>query len=569
MGGESKVDGNRNGYVIVTAALPYANGEIHLGHVTSTYLPADIFSRYLKLKGRKVLYVSGTDDHGTPILIQAEKEGIPPEELVRKWLSRDIEDFSKLGIEFSIFYKTHSPENIELTQRFFENIYKKGFIFKQEIEQWYCGNCKRFLPDRYVVGTCPFCGAENQYSDGCEVCGRAFPSYMIKEPKCIVCGSTPFLKESIHYFFKLSSFSDQLRGWLVSNSNLQPEVRNYVLKWIEDGLKDWDITRDISWGVPIPLNEKDAEGKVLYGWFDNHLGYIAFTYKYFRDHMGEEVDTRKIWNSSVIYHFIGKDIVYHHYLFLPAMRMAEGSFKLPDYLPTRGHLLLQNEKFSKSKGWYISLRNFLEIFPPDYLRFYLALTTPYSQKDVNFDWDDFQLKLNNELIANIGNFIHRVLTFTYSYFEGIVPEPSEMEELDLKFVDDLKQAVRDVGELMDEIKLDKALKRILDFSTSCNRYFQSSEPWGKRDKGKTCIYLSINAVRTLSILLWPFIPFTIEKLWNTLNIPKSFRNSSLISWSSVSELKIKPGHKINKPSVLFKRMDKEIMEQKEKFKKKH
>ncbi|TET64659.1 methionine--tRNA ligase, partial [Candidatus Bathyarchaeota archaeon] len=267
--------------MVITAGLPYANGEIHLGGITSTYLPADILTRFFKLRGNDVAFVCATDDFGTPILIEAEKEGKSPEEFVSYWYKADRKDFEDLGISFDIFHQTSSKENIQFTQYFFKKLYEKGFIFKRLISQPYCEKCKKVLPDRYVKGTCPYCNATDQYSDGCEECGKVFQPEEIKDPHCAICGSKPVSKQSAHYFFKLSHFSDALKKWLVENRSLQSEVKNYVLNWISTGLEDWDITRDITWGVPIPLNE--AKGKVLYNWFDNHLCYISTALKYFAD----------------------------------------------------------------------------------------------------------------------------------------------------------------------------------------------------------------------------------------------------------------------------------------------
>lgn len=528
--------------IIVTAALPYSNGELHLGHIASTYLPADIFVRYCRLKEKEVIFVCGGDDYGTPILVKAEEEGKTPEEYIEYWHEDHKRDFSNLGISFDIYYQTHSPENIELTQHFFRVLWERDFIFKKGIKQLYCKNCNKFLPDRYVRGKCPFCGAEDQYGDLCEKCGRTYEPSQVKDPKCAICGTKPTIKETIHYFFKLSALSDELKKWLVKNENLQQEVKNYVLNWIEEGLKDWDITRDITWGVPIPLEE--AEGKVLYGWFDNHLGYISFTLKLLKE---RGIDGKEFWNSSTIYHFIGKDIVYHHYLFLPAMRIAEGSFKLPDFIPVRGHLLLEGKKLSKSRGWYISLKDFLKNFPADYLRFYLASITTYSQADINFDWNEFKAKINNELVANIGNFVHRTLTFIYKNFDGRIPKPEgEYKEFEEK----LKEVSRIVGEKIEKNELDRALKEILNFSSFCNQFFQKKEPW--RTKDKTCLFLCANAVRSLAILLEPFIPHFSKELWDLLNL----KNLEKESWDSASKLLIKPGHEIKRPRILLEKVGK-------------
>ncbi|MBI1971749.1 MAG: methionine--tRNA ligase [Candidatus Aenigmarchaeota archaeon] len=534
------------GNIVITSALPYANGEIHLGHITSTYLPADILARYLRSTNHKVLYLCGSDDYGTPILVKAEKENKSPEDYVKFWNERDQKDFKKLGISFDIFYKTSSPENIKLSQEFFRILGKRGFIFKKTVSQPYCEHDKKFLPDRYVKGTCPHCNATEQYSDGCEKCGRALEPGEIKNEHCAICGRKPVKKESEHYFLRLSAFSKELRSWLLANENLQEDVKNYVLKWIDEGLKEWDITRDIPWGVPVPGDDK----KVFYGWFDNAIGYAATAIKYF----GDEGRAKKFWNSAKIYHYIGKDIVYHHYLFMTAIRLITKQFKEPDYIPTRGHLLLQNQKFSKSRGWYISLEDFLNEFPADYLRYYLSSITTYSQQDINFDWKEFQSKINNELVANVGNFVNRTLTFTNSHFDGKIPEPENEKKLGAKSLDRKKEILNRlemipalVGEGIESNHHDRSLKKILEFSSACNNYFQSEEPWNNKNN-KTCLYVCANACRTLAILLEPFLPFSSEKILGMLNAKKD-------PWSAAGEFKIKPGHKIRKAEILFNKVE--------------
>ena len=542
--------------IIITSALPYANGEIHLGHIVSTYLPADILSRFYRLLGKNVVFTCASDDFGTPILLQSEKQDITPQKYVEYWKERDLKDFTDLGIMFDDFQNTSSKENIELTQYFFNQIHSNELIYKKEINQLYCNTDEKYLPDRYVLGTCPYCNEDNQYSDGCEKCGRAFNHSEVLKPRCAICQNQPVLKSSIHYFFKLSALSDKLRSWLDKNNNLQKDVKNYVIRWIEDGLNDWDITRDITWGVKIPLEE--ADGKVLYGWFDNHICYISTTVSYLKS---KGINGKEFWNNSTIYHFIGKDIVYHHYLFLTAMRLAlNEEYKLPDYIPTRGHLMLQGEKFSKSRGMYIGLRDFLNDFPADYLRYYLTRITPYDQSDVNFDWDDFQVKINNELVASIGNFIHRALSFTNSKYNNTIPEPKEYDKDDQELIELIQESKNKVRENIENNQIDRAMKNILDLSDGCNRYFQKKEPW--KGNSENTIYLSINAVHSLGILLYPFMPHSIEKLFNSINIEEK-----TINWDNCGELKIKSNHKINKPEILFKKIeDKEINEQKEKLK---
>jgi methionyl-tRNA synthetase len=543
--------------VVVTSALPYANGEIHLGHIASTYLPADIFTRYCRLKGYNAIHVCATDDFGTPILIRAEKEGKKPEEYVAYWHRRDYEDFTSFGISFDLFHQTSSKENVEFVQHVFMKLHDNGHIYDRSVIQFYCNNDKKFLPDRYVVGRCPYCNAENQYSDLCERCGRV-PAEIL-DPRCAICGAPPIKKETKHYFFKLSSFSGRLQEWLTENKNLQDDVKNYVLKWIEDGLQDWDITRDIPWGVQIPL--KEAEGKVLYGWFDNHLCYISSALTHLKD---KGIDGKQFWNNAEIYHFIGKDIVYHHYLFLPAMRMGiNEEYRLPDFIPTRGHLMLQEQKISKSRNWYIGLKDFLESYPADYLRFYIALIAPYSQQDLNFDWDDFASRINNELIANVGNFVNRVLSFTQSKFDGIVPEPKDNDNDDSESINEIKKIAYEVGDLLENNEIDKALKRILKFSAHFNQYFQKKEPWANVEAANNCIYISANAVRSLAIMLEPYMPFSAEKIWSQLNLLGSIHGQK---WDSASEIVVSPNQRIANVEPLFRKIaTKEIEVEKRKL----
>jgi methionyl-tRNA synthetase len=527
--------------------------------LTSTYLPADIFVRFCRLSGVEVAFVCATDDFGTPILIAAEQENKTPEQFVAHWNQRDLQDFTDLAIIFDIFDKTSSEENIQLTQHFFTQLYDKGYIYEREVFQPYCSNCRKFLPDRYVKGTCPFCGADDQYSDSCEKCGKVFQPGEIKNPFCAICGSKPESKGSKHFFFRLSTFAEPVRNWLQTNDNLQPEVKNYVLNWIKEGIQDWDITRDIKWGVPIPKDE--AKGKVLYLWFDNHLCYISSTLKLLEQ---KGIDGKAFWNNSTIFHFIGKDIVYHHYLFLPAMRIGVGEYKLPEFIPTRGHLLLQGEKFSKSRGWYVGLREFLNIFPADYLRYYLAATTPYSQSDVSFDWKEFQRRINTELVANIGNFVHRTLTFLWSRFGGKAPEPNQFDDLDLEFEGRIKDLAEQVGRELSRVEPDKALKKILEFSNYCNQYFQKRQPWADDKNASNCLYLCVNAVRSLAILLEPYLPNSAEALWQMLRAEGSVHKQS---WKSISLLQIDSNHEIKKPQILFRKIeDSEIEKQLEKLK---
>jgi methionyl-tRNA synthetase len=531
---------------IITSALPYANGEIHLGHVASTYLPADITTRFLKLNGVEAYYFCASDDFGTPILIQAEKENKTPEKYVKVWNKRDYEDFTAFGMGFDFFYRTSSPENVTFVQEVFKKLQANGHIYEKEIIQFYCTIDKKFLPDRYVLGRCPYCKAEDQYSDLCEKCGRVPEE--IEDPKCSICKNPPTKEKTRHYFFKLTNFVNELNQWLESDSHLQKDVKKYVQNWIKEGLVDWDITRDMNWGVPIPLEH--AKGQVFYGWFDNHLAYISTAMKFLND---KGVNGKDFWNSADIYHFIGKDIVYHHYLFLPAMRIGiENEFKLPDYIPTRGHLMLQSKKISKSRNWYIGLKDFVSIYPADYLRFYLALITPYSQDDLNFDWEEFASRINSELIGNVGNFVNRALGFTQKTLSGVVPNTNEFDASDKEARDKINNFSSELTGLMEDNSLDKALKKIIEFSAHFNQYFQKKEPWKGGDGSNNCVFLSVNAVRSLAISLCPFLPESSQRIWEQLGMSG---NVSQQSWSSISKIEIKEGHKIGPASPLFKKVE--------------
>jgi len=533
---------------IITSALPYANGEIHLGHVASTYLPADVTTRYLKLNDVEAYYFCASDDFGTPILIQSEKEGKTPADYVAHWNKRDYDDFTAFGIDFDFFYKTSSNENIQFVQQVFNKLNSAGHIYEKEIIQFYCSNDKKFLPDRYVKGICPYCNAVDQYSDLCESCGRVPEE--ISEPKCSICGQTPTKEKTTHFFFKLKNFSDLLSKWLEENKNLQKDVKKYVQNWIKSGLIDWDITRDISWGVPIPLD--DAKGRVFYGWFDNHLAYISTAIKFLND---KGINGKEFWNSADIYHFIGKDISYHHYLFLPAMRLGmDSEYKLPDFIPTRGHLTLQSKKISKSRNWYIGLKQFLQYYRADYLRYYLVSINPYSQDDLNFDWDEFTNRINSELIGNLGNFVNRALGFTKKAFNGIIPETENFDEKDLEAQAKIKSLSGELGILMDQNHLDRALKKIMEFSSFFNQYFQHKEPWKNESGTANCVFLSVNAARSIAIALFPFLPESSQKIWEQIGISGNVNQNK---WNSISDISLNAGHILGNVSPIFVKVEPE------------
>ena len=520
-------------------------------HAASTYLPADATVRFLRMNGVEAYYICASDDFGTPILIQSEREGKTPQEYSAHWNRRDLADFEALGIRFDSFYRTSSPENVRFAQYVFRQLDRAGHIYSRQIIQYYCETDGKFLPDRYVRGTCPNCGAEDQYSDLCEKCS-SIPDEIL-DPRCALCGKPPVRRPTMHYFFRLSRFAGSLDAWLDSSPNLQSDVKNYVRNWIKSGLEDWDITRDITWGVPIPLEE--AAGKVLYGWFDNHLAYISTALKFLEE---KGMDGKEFWNSADIYHFIGKDIVYHHYLLLPAVRLGIGSeYKLPDYLPTRGHLTLQSRKISKGRNWYIGLRDFLAEYPADYLRYYLLSITSYSQDDLNFDWDDFATRINSELIGNLGNFVNRSLGFTAKSFDGVVPEPDLTDEGDREARRRISGLAESVGEQMEANHMDRAVRRLMEFSAFFNQYFQHKEPWRRGPGTASCIYNSVNAAYSMAIAMYPFMPDSASRLWIQMNVEGDV---SEMDWNAMSETGLAPGHRLGTISPLFAKVERDGIE---------
>ena len=541
-----------SGKYLVTCALPYANGPLHLGHIRSTYLPADIYARYLRLAGNDVLFVCATDEHGTPIVAAAEKAGKEPGEFAAHYHKKDKREFEQLGFSFDIFYRTSSAENRELTQHFFTRLSENGYTYEREVSQAYCEKCRRFLPDRFVVGTCPHCHSEGQYSDYCDSCAKALVSGEIKDPKCIHCGSTPTTRTSRHHFFKLSAFSGRLRDYLKGNKELQPQVVNYVLDWIDKGLNDWDIARDLSWGVPIP----GEENLVFYVWFDAPIGYMSSTVKL----LGSREAFNERWRDSKVVHFIGKDIIYHHFLFWPAMLDGTGEYKLPDAIPVRGYLNLEGRKFSKSKNWFVSLEDYLSAFPPDYLRYYVTCITPHKVEDADFYWADFAEKVNKELVGSIGNFIHRTLVLVKKLNESKVPKPDGLSEQDEGVLKKFSEYKAKTAEQLEKYEVKDGLNSILELSGELNRYLSSCEPWKQKDRrlcGNT-LYVCTRGITALGVLLYPYLPFSSEKLFDTLGI-----DSKRLQWKNADAELLKPGTQLADPKPLFEKVSEDAIKEQE------
>lgn len=543
--------------ILVTAALPYANGPVHVGHAIGAYIPADLYTRYHRLKGNDVLYISGTDEHGTPISVTAEREGISPKDVVDKYHEIIKNSFSKLGINFDNFSRTTRELHYRTSQDFFLEILKKGFIYKRTVERPYCPNCKRFLPDRFVKGICPYCGSKDERGDQCESCGKQLEPHELKSPYCIICRTTPVQKPTEHWFFRLSEFSERLKKWISENKHWPDNARNFSLAWISEGLQDRAITRDLDWGVPVPV--ENSREKVLYVWFDAPIGYISAT-KEWAENRRKPEEWKKYWiEDCKIVHFIGKDNIPFHAIIWPAMLMAHSSFNLPWQVSSNEYLTLEGKKMSTSRGWVLWLHDFLSEFEPDLLRYYLIRINP-ERHDADFSLREFHDKVNNELISNFGNFINRVLTFIEKK-DSVIPEPTEFDELDNRMLEVIREAPEKVGRKIENFKFMEALMELMNIAHFGNEYFQKKEPW-KNENGTT-LYLCANLARTLAILSSPFLPFSAENIWKMLNLEGGVNEQD---WNSAAELRVASGHKIKDVEPLYTKIeDKDI----ENFEKKY
>ena len=524
--------------IIVTSALPYANGPIHIGHLVE-YIQTDIFVRFLKLIGKDAIYCCADDTHGTPIEVKARNLGIKPEQLIQKFYKEHLEDFNRFYISFDSYYSTNSKENKYFSDLIFERLKKKGFIYKKEIEVTYCGNCKRTLPDRYVKGKCPKCNSPDQYGDVCEACNATYKTIDLIEPYCTICKNRPVRKKSEHYFFKLSKLSDFLKRYISKNENFQQEIKNFVLNWIKEGLEDWNISRDGPYfGFKIP----GEENKYYYVWLDAPIGYISSLANYLNK---DTKKTEKAWNESKIVHFIGKDITYFHFLFWPAMLHASG-FNLPESIFVHGFLTVNNEKMSKSRGTFFTAKDFLKKYDAEHLRYYYANVLSKKLADIDLNLDEFRDRINNELVGNLGNFCYRIISFVNKNFDGKI----KAIDNDKTLIDDINKKIKAIEKNYNELNFNSAVNEILLISDIGNKYFQKNEPWAliKEDKDnvqKICS-LCVNIAKNLSILIEPILPQFSSELRKQLNIKE-------LKWKDIGfDLK---NHKIGKEKILVRKIE--------------
>lgn len=533
----------------VTSALPYANGPVHIGHMAGVYIPADIYVRYLRLKKEDVLFIGGSDEHGVPITIRAKKEGVTPQDVVDRFHNIIKKSFEDFGISFDVYGRTTSKVHNETASNFFKTLYDKGEFVEQTSKQYYDEEAETFLADRYITGECPNCHAEGAYGDQCEKCGTSLSPTDLINPKSTISGSKPVMRDTKHWYLPLDKHEGWLKEWILdSHKEWRPNVYGQCKSWLDMGLHPRAVSRDLNWGIPVPV--AGAEGKVLYVWFDAPIGYISNTKELLPN------DWEKWWKDedTRLIHFIGKDNIVFHCIVFPAMLKAEGSYILPDNVPSNEFLNLEGDKISTSRNWAVWLHEYLEDFPgqQDVLRYVLTANAPET-KDNDFTWKDFQARNNNELVAVYGNFVNRALVLTNKYFDGIVPERGELQDYDKEIIESFNKVQSQLENLLDNFKFREAQKEAMNLARIGNKYLADTEPWklAKTDMGRvaTILNLSLQLVANLAIAFEPFLPSSSLKLRMMLNMEH-------FNWDDLGSINLlAAGHKLNEPALLFEKIE--------------
>ncbi len=539
---------------LITSALPYANGPVHIGHLAGVYVPADIYARYLRLKGEDVMFVGGSDEHGVPITIKARKEGVTPQDIVDRYHKIIKDSFQELGISFDVYGRTTSDTHRKTASDFFRTLYDKGEFVEKTSMQLYDEEAGEFLADRYVTGTCPHCGNEHAYGDQCEACGTSLSATDLINPKSALSGSTPVMRETSHWYLPLDKWEPTLRKWILEDhKEWRPNVYGQCKSWLDMGLQPRAVSRDLKWGIPVPV--EGAEGKVLYVWFDAPIGYISNTI----DAAGDEWE--KWWKDpeTRMLHFIGKDNIVFHCIVFPAMLMAHGGYNLPDNVPANEFLNLEDDKISTSRNWAVWLHEYLRELPgkQDVLRYVLTANAPET-KDNNFTWKDFQNRNNNELVAILGNFVNRATVLVHKYYGGTVPVAGELTEADKTAMEEVRQSVKALGENLDNFKFREGLKDAMNIARIGNKYLADSEPWKliKTDPVRTATILNValQICANLAVVFEPFTPFMAAKLAEQLRMKE-------IKWDMAGRFDlVADGEEIGKPELLFEKVDDSVVE---------
>ena len=538
---------------LITSALPYANGPVHIGHLAGVYIPSDIYTRYLRLRGRDVISVCGSDEHGVPITIKARKEGVSPQVIVDRYHTLIKESFRRLGISFDIYSRTSSPTHYKTASEFFRKLYDEGKFIERTSMQYYDEEAQTFLADRYIVGTCPRCGNERAYGDQCEQCGSTLSPDELINPHSAVSGSIPVKRETKHWYLPLDKYEDFLRKWILEgHKEWKSNVYGQCRSWLDLGLQPRAVSRDLDWGIPVPV--EGAEGKVLYVWFDAPIGYISAT-------KDLTPDWEKYWKSedTRLVHFIGKDNIVFHCIVFPSMLKAHGGYILPDNVPANEFLNLEGDKISTSRNWAVWLHEYLDDFPgkEDVLRYVLCANAPET-KDNDFTWRDFQARNNNELVAILGNFVNRALVLTKKYYGGRVPACGEMNDYDRATVAELQGIRSELESSIENFRFREALRNAMNFARIGNKYLADTEPWKvvKTDPERvnTILNIALQITANVAVAIEPFMPFSSEKILRMLNIERP-------SWDALGSMSVIPaGHEIGEPELLFEKIEDEAIE---------
>ena len=544
----------------VTSALPYANGGVHIGHLAGVYVPADIYVRYLRLKGEEVMFIGGSDEHGVPVTMRARKEGITPQDVVDRYHKMIKDSFEQFGISFDVYSRTTSKTHHQFASDFFRKLYDEGKLVEETSKQYYDEEAKQFLADRYITGECPHCHNEGAYGDQCEKCGRDLSPTELINPKSTISGSQPVLKETKNWYLPLNEYQKWLKQWILEgHKEWRPNVYGQCKSWLDMDLQPRAMTRDLDWGIPVPV--EGAEGKVLYVWFDAPIGYISNTKELCESNPERWGTWQKWWQDedTRLVHFIGKDNIVFHCLIFPVMMKAHGGYIMPDNVPANEFLNLENDKISTSRNWAVWLHEYLEDMPgkQDVLRYVLTANAPET-KDNNFMWKDFQERNNSELVAIYGNFVNRALQLTKKYFNSIVPECGELQDIDRQAIEEFKDVKQKVEQLLDQFKFRDAQKEAMNLARIGNKYITDCEPWkvAKTDmeRVKTILNICLQLSANLSIAFEPFLPFSSKKLRDMLNLKEC-------NWEELGNTDILPaGHQLGEPSLLFEKLEDDVIQ---------
>ena len=542
--------------IFIAVAWPYADGPLHLGHIAGAYLPPDIFARYHRTKGNEVLMVSGSDQHGTPITIKAEQEGKKPGQIAAQYHQQFLDSWQKFGISFDLFTSTGTANHTEVSQDIFLTLLDRGYIYKATVSQPFCPRCRRFLPDRYIEGTCPYCQASGARGDQCDACGKPINPVELIDPQCRLCGTAPRFKDSEHFFLRLSAFEDRLLAWVKQQTHWRKNVFNFTMRYLEEGLRDRAITRDIDWGIPVPVD--GFEDKRIYVWFEAVIGYLSAAKEWAKS-TGDEERWRSFWQGEVkSYYFIGKDNIPFHTLIWPAMLMGYDDLNLPYDVPANEFLTIEGRKLSTSRHWAVWLPDYLSRYEPDPLRYLLSINMPETG-DTDFSWREFVRRNNDELVATYGNLVHRVLTFVYKNFDGCVPTPGEFDSRSQALLDKAKDTLNTVDELLYCCHFKEAIRSTMSLAQETNRYLDEKSPWKiinqDRQASATALYVAISVLSTLSTMLYPFLPFSSQRLHEFLGFTGNIEDDG---W----RLHIPPaGQKLLPPEPLFSKLDEGVVEE--------